>query len=172
MAEPITIYKLIILYMLSQVDFPLGNTKISNFFLDKEYTTYFTIQQVLNDLLDSELIVAESTHNNTNYRITASGRETLDFFEVKFQRRSVRTIREYFSQNQIEMKKEADISADYYRTPQHNYAVHCQLRQKNNSRFIDLTLTVKNTEMAEAVCKNWQEQSPEVYACLMDMLVK
>ena len=34
------------------------------------------------------------------------------------------------------------------------------------------TLTVKNTEMAEAVCKNWQEQSPEVYACLMDMLVK
>ena len=130
MAEPITIYKLIILYMLSQVDFPLGNTKISNFFLDKEYTTYFTIQQVLNDLLDSELIVAEST-----------------------------------------MKKEADISADYYRTPQHNYAVHCQLRQKNIP-VIDLTLTVKNTEMAEAVCKNWQEQSPEVYACLMDMLVK
>ena len=91
MAEPITIYKLIILYMLSQVDFPLGNTKISNFFLDKEYTTYFTIQQVLNDLLDSELIVAESTHNNTNYRITASGRETLDSLRIKFQRRSVRT---------------------------------------------------------------------------------
>ena len=49
MAEPITIYKLIFLYMLSQVDFQLGNTKISNFFLDKEYTTYITIQQVLND---------------------------------------------------------------------------------------------------------------------------
>ena len=171
MAEPITIYKLIILYMLSQVDFPLGNTKISNFFLDKEYTTYFTIQQVLNDLLDSELIVAESTHNNTNYRITASGRETLDFFEDKISEAIRQDIREYFSQNQIEMKKEADISADYYRTPQHNYAVHCPLRQKNIP-VIDLTLTVKNTEMAEAVCKNWQEQSPEVYACLMDMLVK
>ena len=157
--------------MLSQVDFPLGNTKISNFFLDKEYTTYFTIQQVLNDLLDSELIVAESKHNNTNNRITASGRETLDFFEDKISEAIRQDIREYFSQNQIEMKKEADISADYYRTPQHNYAVHCQLRQKNNP-VNDLTLTVKNTEMAEAVCKNWQEQSPEVYACLMDMLVK
>ena len=105
MAEPITIYKLIILYMLSQVDFPLGNTKISNFFLDKEYTTYFTIQQVLNDLLDSELIVAESTHNNTNYRITASGRETLDFFEDKISEAIRQDICEYFSQNQIEMKK-------------------------------------------------------------------
>jgi len=38
--------------------------------------------------------------------------------------------------------------------------------------FYTNLLTVKNTEMAEAVCKNWQEQSPEVYACLMDMLVK
>ena len=43
---------------------------------------------------------------------------------------------------------------------------------ERNIPVIDLTLTVKNTEMAEAVCKNWQEQSPEVYACLMDMLVK
>ena len=157
--------------MLSQVDFPLGNTKISNFFLDKEYTTYFTIQQVINDLLDSELIVAESTHNNTHYRITASGRETLDFFEDKISEAIRQDIREYFSQNQIEMKKEADISADYYRTPQHNYAVHCLLRQKNLP-VIDLTLTVKNAEMAEAVCRNWQEQSADVYGCLMDMLVK
>ena len=95
----------------------------------------------------------------------------MDFFEDKISEAIRQDIREYFSQDQIEMKKEADISADYYRTPQHNYAVHCQLRQKNIP-VIDLTLTVKNTEMAEAVCKNWQEQSPEVYACLMDMLVK
>ncbi|MCI5740575.1 MAG: DUF4364 family protein, partial [Lachnospiraceae bacterium] len=72
MAEPNTIYKLIILYMLEQVDFPLNNTKISNFFLDKDYTTYFTVQQVVNDLLESELITYETTHSNTQYRITAS----------------------------------------------------------------------------------------------------
>ena len=58
-------------------------------------------------MLDSELIVAESTHNNTNYRITASGRETLDFFEDKISEAIRQDIREYFSQNQIEMKKEA-----------------------------------------------------------------
>lgn len=41
MAEPFTLYKLIVLYMLEKVDFPLSNTQISDFFLEKEYTNYF-----------------------------------------------------------------------------------------------------------------------------------
>ena len=40
MSEPLTLYKLMILYMLKQVKFPLSNAQISEFFLDKEYTTY------------------------------------------------------------------------------------------------------------------------------------
>ena len=71
MAEPFTIYKLTILNMLDQVDFPLTNTQISNFFLEQEYTDYFRVQQVLNDLTDANLIRFESTHNNTQYSITA-----------------------------------------------------------------------------------------------------
>lgn len=171
MAEPTTIYKLIILYMLEQADVPLGNTKISNFFLDQDYTTYFTVQQTLNDLLDSELIVSESNHNHTRYRITASGRETLDFFENKISESVRLDIAQYFSNNQIEIKKEADILADYYKTTYQNYAVHCQLRQKNIP-IIDLTLAVKNTEMAEAICNNWKKQSEEIYDYLMDALIK
>ena len=52
LAEPMTLYKLMNLYMLHQVNFPLTNAQLSNFFLDREYTTYFTLQQALNELLD------------------------------------------------------------------------------------------------------------------------
>lgn len=83
MAEPFTIYKLTILNMLDKVDFPLTNTQISDFFLEQEYTDYFRVQQVLNDLADSGLIRTESTHSNTQYYITAAGRETLGFFRDK-----------------------------------------------------------------------------------------
>lgn len=83
MAEPITIYKLTILNMLDKVDFPLTNTQISNFFLEQDYTDYFRVQQVLSDLEDASLIHAESTHSNTQYTITAAGKETLGFFKDK-----------------------------------------------------------------------------------------
>ena len=56
MAEPATLYKLIILHMLEHIDFPLSNAQISDFFLDREYTDYFTIQQVMNDLLNRKVV--------------------------------------------------------------------------------------------------------------------
>ena len=42
-----TLYKMIILYMLKKVTFPLSNSQITNFLLDHEYTTYFHIQQTI-----------------------------------------------------------------------------------------------------------------------------
>ena len=35
MAQPLTLYKLIVLYMLDRVDFPLSTSQISEFVLDK-----------------------------------------------------------------------------------------------------------------------------------------
>lgn len=45
--EATTLYKLMVLYMLSKVNFPLSNSQIADFMLDKQYTTYFTLQEVL-----------------------------------------------------------------------------------------------------------------------------
>ena len=45
-----TLYKLIILYMLQNVNFPLSNTQISDFILEKEYTNYFHLQEALSEL--------------------------------------------------------------------------------------------------------------------------
>ena len=61
MAEAFTLYKLIILYMLDKVDFPLTNSQISEFVLDKGYTDYFKLQQALSELADGGLILKEST---------------------------------------------------------------------------------------------------------------
>ena len=49
MAETFTLYKLIVLYMLDRVDFPLTTSQISEFILDKGYTTYFRLQSALAD---------------------------------------------------------------------------------------------------------------------------
>ena len=47
MTQSFKLYKLIILYMLNKVDFPLTNSQISEFILDEGYTTYFNLQQAI-----------------------------------------------------------------------------------------------------------------------------
>ena len=116
MAEPFTIYKLTILYMLDKAGFPLSNTQISNFFLEKEYTDYFRVQEVIGDLVNADLINFESTHSNTQYTLTAAGKETLGFFKDKITDGIESDVKSFFTDNKLEFRQENSILADYYRT--------------------------------------------------------
>lgn len=171
MAEALTQYKLLVLYMLDRVDFPLTNTQISNFVLEKEYTTYFTIQQAISELIHAELVHAESTHNNTHYYITPAGRETLSYFPDKLSTAIKSDVISYFAENKMELRQEISVMADFYKTTNQEFAARCQIKEKERS-LIDLTITVKTREQAEAVCANWQNQNEEVYGYLMDLLMK
>lgn len=171
MAEPFTIYKLTILNMLDLVDFPLTNTQISDFFLEHDYTDYFRVQQVLNDLSDTGLICSESTYSNTQYSITAAGRETLDFFRDKLTDAIESDTIAYFAKNKLMLRHDSSFLANYRKISNGRYAVRCQFRERRLN-LIDLTLTVRSREQAEAICNNWKKQYEDVYACLMDMLIK
>ena len=78
-----TLYKMIILYMLKKVTFPLSNSQITNFLLDHEYTTYFHIQQTIHDLMDTHLILERKQGNSICYEITPEGQKTLSYFGKK-----------------------------------------------------------------------------------------
>ena len=77
--ETLTLYKLIILFMLDKVDFPLTNAQISDFILEKGYTNYFHIQQSVSALQDNDFITTETIRNSSYLRITDAGREVLGY---------------------------------------------------------------------------------------------
>ena len=56
METPFTVYKLIILYMLSHSDTELTNSQLSEFILDRDYTNYFHLQQAISELVEAGLI--------------------------------------------------------------------------------------------------------------------
>lgn len=156
--------------MLDKAGFPISNTQISNFFLEHDYTDYFRVQEVIGNLVDANLILAESTHSNTQYTLTTSGKETLNFFKDKITEGITQDVLSFFEENQMTLRQETSIIADYYKTTNQTYAVRCQARSDNKT-LIDLTLSVKTREQAEAICKNWRKQHENVYMYLMDSLM-
>lgn len=79
--DPLTLYKLITLYMLDRVTFPLTKAQIGDFLLGHDYTNFLTLQQVIAELIDAELIRAASKRNRTYLEITDEGKSTLSYFE-------------------------------------------------------------------------------------------
>lgn len=169
-SEALTLYKLIILSILDKVNFPLTNAQVSDFILDKEYTDYFTIQQAISELYDSDLIHTTSVRNSTHYRISSSGQETLNFFENKIPEAIQLDIEEFLKTNGYELKEEVSTIADYFENKKDEYIARCQVKE-DGSPIIDLSLSLPSEEEAAAICNNWKSKSQEIYAYLMKTLM-
>ena len=168
--EPMTLYKLMNLYMLKQVNFPLTNAQLTNFFTEHEYTTYFTLQQALNELEDAGLIHKEPSHNSTRYEITREGEETLNFFGKNISPAIVNDMDQYLRENKFRLREEVGTTADYYKATGQDYIVHCEVRE-GKTVLIRLDLALSDKEQAETMCNNWKEKSQEIYSFAMKTLL-
>lgn len=167
--EALTLYKLIVLYMLNKVNFPLTNTQLSEFILGKEYTNYFTLQQVISELSASELISVKTIGSSSYYHITSQGEETLGFFSNKISDPIKEEIDTFLIENKYELRNEAGTLSDYYKSTNGDYIVHCQIKE-GTSPLIELNLAVPTQETAEHMCMNWKNASEDIYAYIIRQL--
>ncbi|MDE7046166.1 MAG: DUF4364 family protein, partial [Acetatifactor sp.] len=79
--DPLTINKLIVLYMLNRVNFSMTTAQVSDFILEKDYMNFLTLQQVISELTEAKMISPKTIRNRTQLSITEEGRSTLNFFE-------------------------------------------------------------------------------------------
>jgi len=170
MAESFTLYKLIILYMLQKLDFPLTNSQISDFILDKGYTSYFKLQQSISELLEANLIREEAVHNRTLYHLTEDGAQSIQYFQHKISTSIKEDIHEFFKERKYELKNEVSVKASYYRNTNQEYSVQCQVIE-DSVPLIDLTVTAATEASAEAIANNWNKKNQKIYAMIMAELL-
>lgn len=169
-SDTFMLYKLMILYILSRVNFPLTNAQLTAFILEKEYTNYFNIQRAISELIDDEYISAKTIRNSSLYRITDSGTETLLFFDNTISSGIKEDIEAYLTANKYELQEEVSTSADFYQVKKGEFAAHLSVVERRTS-IIDLTLAVTTEEEAERLCNNWREKSSDIYIYLMSSLL-
>ena len=155
MHDPLTLYKLIVLYMLDRVDFPLTKSQIGDFILEKEYTNFLTLQQVIGELTDAGLITAQSIRNRTHLSITREGRQTLNFFGNQINEGIKTDVNLFFKENEITLRNEVSILSDFYKSTSREYEAHLIAKDKDIN-LIDITISVPSKETAGAICDNWQ----------------
>ena len=170
MANAQTLYKLMILYMLRKVSFPLYNAQITEFMVGKTYTDYFHVQEAISDLVEAKLIDAEKIRNTSRYTATMDGERTLEYFSSEISYAIKKDIDAYLTENAFELRNESCMTADYRLTDDGGYAVRCQVKEGSET-VIDLTVNVTCEEEAERVCSRWPAKAQEIYMDIMTKLL-
>lgn len=164
MADINLTYKIIILDILNMADTKLSNRVIVDFFLEYEYTDYFSAEMAINELVDSNMVDVIETHGSTNYSINDEGKRTLELFIDKINSDIESDIKSYFSKNKLEIREEQEVMSDYSMLSSGGYLVSCKIRDIDKSRTIyEVNCIVPTKEQAEAICNNWQAKYEDMY---------
>lgn len=169
-SDDFTLYKLIILFLLDKVDFPLTNVQISNFILEKEYTDYFTVQQSISELVEADFVITETVRHSSFYQITSSGRETLSFFDHMISSAIKEDIMEFLKNNKYSLRNETSVLSEYYEAKKGEYMVRLRVME-NKDPIIDLSIAVPTEENAVKICDNWRSQSQKIYEYVLSNLI-
>jgi DNA-binding PadR family transcriptional regulator len=170
MTSPITVYKLIVLYMLDRTGDAIAKTTISDFLLDQSVTNnYLSVQQAISQMEESGLITSETMGSRTMIRITKEGQETLRFFENELNPEIRRQCTEFLRRNGMEIRDEAKTSAKYYKKVTGDYEVDLTVNERDTT-LCALRLDVPDESIAKTVTQNWLEKNEDIYQYLVKEL--
>ena len=167
--DSLTLYRLIVLYMLSRAASPLSSAQIADFILEKEYTGYITLQQVLSDLTEESFITSTTMENRTLYQITKEGQKTLSFFDNRLHYSIKSDIHEYLSTHEIQIRNDLSILTHYRKETSGDYVAELIAKDHDNE-LVRICLNVPSEDFAAKVCQNWKDKNETIYQYLIQEL--
>lgn len=167
--EPLTLYKLIILYLLKRAALPLSRQRVCNFILDKGYTNYFILNQAIGELIDAGMITSQLINERSHLTLTQEGSQTLAFFQSNISEVTKEEINTYLKENKLELLSEISVTANYDRASTGEFEAHLTARERGIP-LVQITLSVPSEETAASICRNWREKNEEIYQMLVEKL--
>lgn len=168
------LYKIIILKMLDMAGGSLNTDLINSFFIDNNYTDYFTVQETIYELVEQKMISnnSEAKENNsatTNYDLTEDGRKTLSLMSDRITAGILQDLTDYFSKNKLEIKENQELSSSYDASLNGGFIVHLSMGDKGD-RKMDISIKVPSEEMAQTIVFNWKSHFDKTYESIIDSL--
>lgn len=170
MTDPSTLYKLMILYILNASEFPLTNSQVCEFLLDNGYTTYFTTQATISDLIEAQFISVDQRNNSSFYELTPSGKETLEAFSSVISDGIKADVQKFLEEKHYALRQENEITATYLPKKNQEYEVELTLKDGKDT-LATIQLNVPSELQAELICDHWASKSTEIYNYLLNTLL-
>ena len=170
MTEPQTLTKLIVLYMLDKVGYPITKAQIYEFVLEKEYANYFTLTQATFELTEDGFVESSSTHSATFLSLTDKGRDTLTFFSGRISEGIKEDINKYSIENNMEIANNMSVITNYYKTAKGDYVADLSAREKSED-LISIKINMPTEDSARAMCEHWRDKSSDIYSFILENLL-
>ena len=162
--------KLLVLYVMQEIKLSVSNNQLTQIMIETNMLSYFTLQQYIFDLINSNLLEYVESNGKQRLAITSDGLRVLDLFKNRISETKKAIIDAYLS-NQIDnIKKELTITSDYTVENDNNFIVNLKAIE-NDIILMDIKLSVASNKQARDICAKWKNNSSELYSNIINLLI-
>lgn len=170
-SEELAYHKLLILYILDKIKMDLTNSQITQVVLETEMMNYFSLQQILSQLMESKFLTTYKDSNREYYSLTQKGLETLEYFFSRIPENATKKIDEYITSNKENLLADTQVKSSYVKQSDVEFIVNLRVIE-NQSNLIDLNLNVSSEKQAKHICNNWKNNASYMYAEVIELLIR
>ena len=169
MQEPLTLYKLTILYLISGAKNPLSKIQVSDCLIELNLTDYLTVQTAIGELLESGFLSSVEKDNTLLLSLTEDGRSALSLFMGSLSEGIRSDLDGYLSDHKQELVHARDLTSNYRRSSNGEFAVNLSAKDRGND-LLQITMNVPSEEIATNICDRWAKESADIYEYLTKKL--
>lgn len=162
-------FKLLVLFIINRVDMPISKSKITEIILENNFINFFTLQQYMDELLESSLLKYKEDEDKSKIVITEEGKGVLSLFKNRIDPEKVLQVDLYLKGKLNKIKDEISISGDYT-IDDNNYIVKLKAKEKKLI-LMELKLSVASKKQANDLIKLWKENSSDVYNKIIQIFI-
>jgi len=165
-----TLHKLMVLYMLKRVNFPMSTAQLWQYFRGKEHMSEEEFGTLMNGLREANLIRSEELNAVLRHELTKEGDEALFYFTSDISDSLKKDMEDYIRLNRFQARSETGIATGYELSGDGGYYVHLKIREEKTVLF-EMRLAVPDKEQAETLSAHLRDNAQAIYAFVMKKLV-
>ena len=169
-SEELAQNKLLLLYIIKESTLDFSKNQLTEFILEKNYMNFFSIQQYLSELVNSEFIELVDTENEQQYKLLEKGNIALDYFVGKIPEKIKSDLEVEFQSQKLQQKKETQVLSEHYKREDGQYVINLKLVENGDTLF-SLYLNVASEKQAEMIGDSWKERTDFIYSETIKLLI-
>ena len=170
-SEELAVNKLVLLYILKKIEIDLTNSQITQVVMENEIMNYFSLQQFLSELIQSNFLKTYKEDFKEYYSLTKKSVQTLEYFISRIPSDLKENLDKYISTNKEKVLKETQVKCNYSKLSDNEFIVNLKVIE-NQIPLINIDLNVASTKQAKLICDNWKKNAPNLYGDIIQVLIQ
>ena len=162
--------KVLILYLLNKLSDGIKSDNLYKIVSSANNINYFYFQELLTDLIATNLVGSFTKDEDTFIKITSEGQNSLSLTKSLLPGILKLKADNIFKEEISDIAEESSIVTEYIPKNENNYTVKCKIVEKNETLF-ELSTFAGSRDRAKQISDNWKNNANIIYPKIINLLL-